>query len=91
MIAEALARRYIFNQLLSGFTGRIAIKFKDDVTKQEAQDILNNQDFTNLDFSLFVILKHVYIIVPENEKTVIITRLKQNPDIVDAYPVSERE
>ncbi len=76
---------------LGGFTGRIAIKFKDDVTKQEAQDILNNQGFTNLDFSLFVILKHVYIILPENEKTGIITRLKQNSDIVDAYPVSDRE
>lgn len=76
---------------LSGFTGRIAIEFKNDVTKQEAQDILENQGFTDLDFSLFVILKHVYIIVPENEKTGIISQLKQNSKIVEAYPVSERE
>ncbi|MDD5492139.1 MAG: BsuPI-related putative proteinase inhibitor [bacterium] len=77
---------------LSVFTGKIRIEFKDDVPISEARTILENQGLSNLDFSLFAdtILKYVHIVVPETEKTAIIQRLKQNSDIIDACPISDR-
>jgi hypothetical protein len=90
---SAVQKLYIQPADLSGFTGRITIQFKDDVTRQEARSILEAYGLVNLDFSLFAetILKRVYTTVPETEKAAIIQQLMQNPDIVEACPVSERE
>ncbi|MDD5259220.1 MAG: BsuPI-related putative proteinase inhibitor [bacterium] len=78
---------------LSGFTGKILIKFKDEVSMQEARSILEGQGLSNLDFSWFsdTIMKFVRTVVSETEKAAIIQKLLQIPEIVDVCTVSDRE